>query len=99
MSLQPAGVSVASGGVGALAFEVLRQVSQTASVVPSGPLDFEPPAFRVDWPSFCLGLLAGLILLTLLDFLFLARLSLTIYLREKGFRSRRPLGWFKALDE
>ena len=74
-------------------------MSQSSPVVPVGPLDFEPPSFKLDWPSFCLGLLSGLLLLTVLDLVFLARLSLTVFLRERGVRTCRPLGWFKALDE
>ena len=99
MSLQPSGVVVASGGFGALVFEALRQVSQSSSPVPAGPLDLEAPLHNLDLLSFILGLLAGLILFTALDFCFLARLSLTVFLRERGYRSRRPIGWFKSLDD
>ena len=106
--LRPA--PVVGGGVGALAFEILRTLSQdwaSSSIVPPSPspscLD-NPPAFSfllpadLHLPSVLVGVLIGVALGPLIDLLWYLRwggLSARLRAARPGSRS----GWFRPLDE
>ena len=101
MSIQPAGVGLASGGLGAAVFEALRQVASSSTACPIVPpgLDSSEPdrSFSIDPWSFTLGLCIGLLLIPLLDLLCLGRCALRLALQQRGIVPR-PVGWFRALD-
>ena len=99
--MRPVAAAIGSGSLSSLVFAVAREILRSDPPVFSGPsTDLCPlldlPEWHLDTHSFAIGLLVGVALLPLLDFLILVRLSWIRWVRQtaqlQGSRLYRVVG-------